>query len=499
MKPYLLLLLMALGAQQAAGQTSAKLPRSAAQIPPAGLLVISHVNVVDVAGEYIQYDRMVVVRDGCIESIGKRAPAGRAVQHLDGRGKYLIPGLWDARVQALNTEAEERVALPLYLASGITSIRDESIARPRSVLQATARAVEAGTQIGPRIELAGPAIDGVASLGANFRQATTQTEGEEQTKGLLHEGWRALQTGPMLSQEAYLGVTGVAHTWKVPIVGCIPEGVMALEAAPRQRGIVGTEKLLLGCSSREEELVAARTQYLTSSQPATVLQAHIQTQQSAIVASFSPNRCTTLGQALAQARTFVIPTLGANPELLRYRTPDDSSGLRFVPAAVRQRWAQLAPRPKQTQSVNKKVAVPEVESLRRRMVAEFQRLGVPIVAGSGASWAMPYSIHGTSLLDELSYLVAAGLTPAQALQSATILPAIATGHRYDLGQIAPDFHGDLVLLDANPLDNINNLRRVRAVVLRGRVLNAATLAELLEEAKNAVQGSNAESAATTAR
>jgi hypothetical protein len=255
----------------------------------------------------------------------------------------------------------------------------------------------------------------------------------------------------------------------------------------------------LGCSSRENELAAARIQHLASSQSATSLQARIQLQQGAIVTSFSADRCTALGQALAQARTFVIPTLGANPELLRYRTADDSSGLRFVPATVRQRWAQLAPRAKQTQPANKKVAVPEVESLRRRMIAEFQRLGVPIIAGSGASWNMPYSIHGTSLLDELSYLVAAGLTPAQALQSATILPAIATGHRYDLGQIAPDFHGDLVLLDANPLDNINNLRRVRAVVLRGRVLNAAMLAELVEEAKNAVQDSNTESSATTAR
>ncbi|AHJ97536.1 hypothetical protein Hsw_1941 [Hymenobacter swuensis DY53] len=457
-------------------------------LPAAGLLVISHVNIVDVVREYVLEDRTVVVRDGCIESVGKQAPTGRAVQRLNGRGLYLVPGLWDSRVCVLDAAADVQ-ALPLYVAYGITSIRDQSTGRPRAELLAIVRALESGQQSSPRIELAGGVVDG--PNGAGRHRAATRAEGRAQAEALLQEGWRGLTTTVQLPREAYLGVAEAARTWHVPLVGPIPEAVLALEAASAgHRWIEGTDKLLLGCSTREEELAAARAHSLAGSQPLGDLPARIAGQQKAIAASFSLARCQVLGQALARQQTVVIPMLltGAAQQH-RDLTPNDAR-LRYVPAAVRQQWAAAeARRPAE--------AAHAIDSLRRRMVAEFQRLGVPLMAGSGAGGPVPYVFHGASLLDELDCLVAAGLSPGQALQAATVVPAIAAGHRFDLGQIAPDYHADLLLLEGNPLEDIRNLRRVRAVVLRGRVLNQSALAALAADAARSAQLARPEPAAST--
>jgi imidazolonepropionase-like amidohydrolase len=150
---FLLCVALTLMAQLAAAQQRPTVPTITP--PVASLLVITNVNVVDVVAGEILPNRMVVVQDGCITSIGTRAPGGRAVQRLDGRGKYLMPGLWDTHVQAPSTSGRERALLTRLVARGITSICYFSAPAARPALLATLRATEAGAQVGPRIVLAG--------------------------------------------------------------------------------------------------------------------------------------------------------------------------------------------------------------------------------------------------------------------------------------------------------------------------------------------------------
>ncbi|WP_460609611.1 amidohydrolase family protein [Hymenobacter terrigena] len=468
--------------------------------PPVDELVITNVNVVDVDLGEIEPSRNVVLRDGFIVSVGQWLPAGRGVPTLDGTGKYLIPGLWDFHTHALASAADERLALPLYVAHGITTIRDVSAARPLADLLHTHQALETGELVGPRIELAGPVLDGSADASTGLSLTATRAEGRAQAESLIRAGWCNLQAGPYLSAEAFGGIATAARLGRVHLAGAVPEAVPVLDAiAAGQRSIEHTDKLLLGCSGHEAELAAARATALAGPRPLPTLQACIKAQQQDIVGSFSPSRCTALAQALGQARTAVMPGLVAHDFDLRHDPDPEDPRFRSVPASVRQQWAQAThDRPRLSASKLAKIRV--ADSLQRSMVATFGRLGVRLVAGSDAGSSTPNLFYGGSLHDELERLVASGLTPAEALRAGTVNPAMATGHGFDTGRIHPAYVADVVLLNANPLDDIHNLRLIQAVVLRGHLFTLPALAGLAAEAeKEAARQAVAAHAATAIR
>ena len=501
MKPRLflgLLLGLSLSGHLAAGQRPVVVIPPVIPPPPVDELVITNVNVVDVDLGEIEPHRNVVLRDGFIVSVGQWVPAGRGVPTIDGTDKYLVPGLWDAHTHALVSAADERVALPLYVVHGITSIRDVTSDRPLNDLLRTYRALETGARVGPRIELAGPVLDGSADGRTSLSLTAGRAEGRARAEALMQAGWCNLQPGPYLSHDAFWGVATATQGGRVHIVGVVPEAVSVLDAiAAGQRGIEHTEKLLLACSSREDELVEARALALAGPRPVATLQACIKAQQPDIVASFSPGRCTALAQALVQYRVLVMPGLVAHDFDLRRDPAPADPRFRSVPASVRQQWALAArERPRLSAGILAKTRL--VDSLQRRMVATFGQLGVRIMAGSDAGSGTPNLFHGGSLHDELERLVAIGLTPAEALRAGTVNAAMATGRGFDLGRIHAGYLADVVLLNGNPLDDIRNLRLIQAVVLRGRLFDLPALAGLATEAEQATIQQNVAAQKATA-
>jgi hypothetical protein len=451
-------------------------------------LVIVNVNVVDLDLEEVRPNHAVVIRDGIIISVGKWVPAGRGIPHLNGKGLYLLPGLWDGRAYALATAATERVALPLYLARGVTSLSETSLARPAAEVAATRQALESGQRLGPRLHPMATVLDGPPA--GPLPRTATRPQGQAWALGQLQAGdWCCLQVGPNLPHEAYMGVAIVAQEAHVLLVGPVPETLMLSEAlAAGQRGYEGLDKLLLACSTQEAGLVAERAACLAGPQSASRLAACIQGQQKALIASFSPTRCAVLAAALAEARAFVVPMLlaqAAQGPVLRAGSSPDSL-LRFVPAEVRQQWASRMARQRPPSAAMLARGL-VLDSLKRLLMKELQQHRVRIVAGSDAGSATPGLYAGYSLEQEVEALVAAGLSPVQALRAATIAPAIAARRGYELGRIEPGYIADLVLLRADPLVDIRNLRRVEAVVLGGRVLGRAALAALTAEAAQAAQ------------
>lgn len=475
-----------------AGPVAAQTKLPTAPLPagqPTDELVITNVNVVDPSTGDVEPHANVVMRDGVIIAVGEWVPAGRGVPRIDGKGLYLIPGLWDARTHALATAAQERAALPLYVAHGITSIRDVTTTRPLAELLKTYQALEAGERTGPRFEMAGPVLDASADGHTGLRLNAGRAEGRARATAVVQAGWCSLQTGPLLSPDAYWGIVAAAQEGRVRVAGPAPESLPVLEAlAAGQHIFESADKLLLGCSSHEAALVASRAQALAGPKPLGTLQGCTKAQRREVLATFSPARCTALGQSLAQYKAFVMPLLVTHDFALQQDPAPENPHFRSVPAAVRQQWAQ-ATRSRQHAAAAERSLARAADSLQRRMVAEFGRLGVRIVAGSDAGADTPNLFHGSSLLDELEHLVAAGLSPAQALCAATVAPALATGHGYELGRIHPGYLADVVLLGANPLADIRNLRQVRAVVLRGRLFDLPALAGLAAEAEQAGQPS----------
>ncbi|GAB3873508.1 amidohydrolase family protein [Hymenobacter segetis] len=466
--------------------------------PPVDELVITNVNVVDVDLGEVEPHRNVVLRDGVIFSVGQWVPAGRGVPTLDGTGKYLVPGLWDFHTHALGSAADERVALPLYVAHGITSIRDVSAARPLADLLRTYQALETGARVGPRLELAGPVLDGSADGSTSLSLTATRAEGFARAEALMRAGWCSLQAGPYLSPEAFGGIAAATRLERVHLAGAVPEAVPVLDAiGAGQRSIEHADKLLLACSGREAELVAARAAALAGPRPLPTLQACIKSQQKDIVASFSPSRCATLAQALMQDHTAVMPGLVAHDFDLRRDPAREDPRFRSVPASMRQQWAQAA-HDRPHLSAGKLAKIQVADSLQRSMVATFGLLGVRLVAGSDAGSGTPNLFYGGSLHDELERLVALGLTPAEALRAGTVNPAMATGHGFDVGRIRPAYAADVLLLNGNPLDDIHNLRLIQAVVLRGRLFDLPALAGLATEAEQAAIQQNVAAQAATA-
>jgi hypothetical protein len=493
-----LLLGLSFAAHLAAGQHPVVVVPPAAMPPPVDELVITNVNVVDVDLGKIEPHRNVLMRNGSIISVGQWVPVGRAVPTIDGTGKYLVPGLWDGHTHALASADEERVALPLYVAHGVTSIRDVTTGRPLNDLLRTYQALETGVRVGPRVELAGPVLDASADEHTGLGFAATRTEGRAQAEALMQAGWCSLQAGAYLSHDAFWGMATAAQEGRVHVAGVVPEAVTVLDAiAAGQRGIEHTDKLLLGCSSREGELVEARAQALAGPRPLATLQARRRAQQPLVLASFSPGRCTALARALVQYRAWVMPGLVAH-DFDRRRDPAPADPrFRSVPARVRQQWA-LAARQRPRLSAGKLARSRLANSLQRRTVATLGRLGVRLVAGSDAGSGTPNLFHGGSLHDELERLVAIGLTPAQALRAGTLNPALATGHGFDMGRIHAGYLADVVLLNGNPLADIHNLRLIQAVVLRGRLFDRAALARLVTEAEQAANQQNLADRAVTA-
>jgi imidazolonepropionase-like amidohydrolase len=154
--------------------------------------------------------------------------------------------------------------------------------------------------------------------------------------------------------------------------------------------------------------------------------------------------------------------------------------MRTVPSAVRAQWGQGDWRRQQIPP-EMLAEAPQSVALDWRTFRMAQEAGVTILAGTDAAYANPFLFHGHTLHDELARYVEAGLTPQQALMTATVNPARFLGQRGQAGRIAARQRADLVLLDANPLEDIRATRRIHAVVANGRLFDRPALDALLRD------------------
>jgi hypothetical protein len=260
------------------------------------------------------------------------------------------------------------------------------------------------------------------------------------------------------------------------IAGHVPWAVTAGEASDSgQRSIEHLAGILLSCSSREmalrAELSHARvTSDFTETMPG-------QRAEAEALRSYDDARCRALAARLATNKTWVVPTLATSSKKASVR---EISAARYMPGWERanaDKHSWWAKRP-----AAERERLGAAYALEQSTVALLRQAGVPLLAGSD----MPASlvVPGFSLHDELALLVAAGLTPREALQAATIQPARYFNATDSLGTVTVGKVADLVLLDADPLADINNTRRIAGVVLRGRYLDREQLDDLLGESRS---------------
>jgi len=442
--------------------------QSSAQSAP---LFIRHVAVVDVVGGRLLPDMTVEIRGRTIAAMSSdgrlRIPGGATV--IDGRGKYLIPGLWDMHVHLSFPTGAAQIFLPIMVANGVLGARD--MHSFLSTIVALKRAVATGAQIGPRLFIAGTAVDGPNSYLPAARVVHTPDEARVAVRELKAAGVDFIKVYSSLPKALYLAVAAEAKSEGIPFVGHVPYPVTAAEASDAgQRSLehltevdVGTSSDEPGIKAEEVEAMAQKHGYIPD--------------PSRLKSTFDSAKAAALFQRFRQNGTWQVPTLVVlyqEREIADATLQRNDSLLVYVPKLLRDYWRSLP--------VDIAAKMLALYSFHADLVGPLNRAGVPILAGSDSP--NPFVYAGFSLHDELGLLVRAGLTPAEALRTATINPATFLEVTDSLGTVAPGKVADLVLLDANPLTDIGNTKRIRAVIQGGRLLNRRALDAMLARAKS---------------
>ena len=444
-------------------------------VPARQAIAITDVTVVDVRQDRVSRPRTVIVDDGRITAIvsgqGDQIPDG--AQRVDGRGRFLIPGLVDMHVHLFNLYSHRPPndwTFPLYVANGVTAVREmRGDADSMAQVVRWRKALEEGELVAPRILAAGIAVDGTSPADAARDVDAAAAAGADFIKvfsEVPESRWRAI-------------VEAARKRW-LPVVGHAPAGMSLLASADGgQRSDEHLMQAYEACSSIEAQLLAERRglegEALTAKRDA---------QEARALAAFDRDICRRVAKALAATGQAQVPTLVlANEDALQAGTPGTDPRWRYLRADERLRWEQfLAGYTAQDAALAK-----QRWPVARQIVLAMHQARVPIMTGTDAP--MPGVYPGFSLHEEMAMLVESGQSPADALRAATLAPAKFLGIAGAAGSVEVGMRADLVLLDADPTRDIRNTRRINAVLLDGRLLRRADLDALLEgAAKNGAGG-----------
>jgi imidazolonepropionase-like amidohydrolase len=433
-------------------------------------LAITHANVIDTIGGTIQSDTTVVVDGNRITSVApstKLEPKSGRV--IDARGAYLIPGLWDMHTHVYfdSTAADGTdIVLPLFLANGITGIRDMGSALD-PVLHARDE-IAAHRLLGPRMFVSGPMLDGPASHYKAAIAITTPEDGRKAVDMLKSRGADFIKVQSGVPREAYFAIADEAKKVGIEFEGHVPDAIRASEAVAAGQH---TFEHLIGifeASSPDE------TKYLTGKKTVGMF-----------LAAYDPTLEDGIIQLLAQNQVWQCPTLFWERgqwlvDAIDYTKDPD---LAYAPHSwVVKHWPAAQEGILKTLDVDplpvrEKFVIHELDIVRKLHAAD-----VPFLAGTDTPAGVDV-IPGISLHLELQRFVAAGFTPLQALQTATLNPAKFINRLNDFGTVQPGRIADLVLLEANPLADIANTRQIVAVITDGHYLSQQDLTQLQSKLK----------------
>lgn len=438
----------------------------AAATRPASVAFV-HVSVIDATGSPAQPDMTVVIAGDRIAAIGKTGQVSvpKDAQVVEAGGKFLIPGLWDFHVHTRYAGID---FLRLFVANGVTGVRDtggpweqfDQIKRWRSE-------IAAGRLVGPRIISAGPLVDGPNS---RWTHSTVVKDAEEARKAvytLKEKGADFIKVYDLLTREEYAAIIDQAKKSSLPFIGHVPFAISASEASDvGQKSIEHLSGIILACSSSEDKFRKELVDDKVSPDGKEILD------------TYSDAKAAALFAKLAANKTWQTPTL-VNTWVRMAANQDDPSimdRVKYIPKGYTAQW-----NPHNFRSDD------ELKEYKRRfdryfdIVSKMRAAGVEFLSGTDTLKA--YNLPGFSLQQELVLMNKAGLSPMEVLQSSTRNPARFLGMEDKLGTVEKGKIADLVLLDANPLDDISNTQKIEAVMVGGRLLPKQSLQEMLAAAE----------------
>lgn len=444
--------------------TCAAVKAQVAKAADARVFAFVGVNVVPMDRERVVENQTVVVRDGRIVEIG---PAGKikvpsGATQIDGRGKFLMPGLADMHAHlfpgegAANDPAAQQ--LTLYLANGVTTVRNMIGAPAHVVLRDRIRE---GKLLGPTLFTAGPPLLG--------KDAVSPEVAERMVVSQKQAGYDLLKVHEGLKPEVYDAIAAAARKAGIPFAGHVTASVGLNRAlAARQASIEHLDGYLQALVPENSPVPPTPSQVVLGP----------------VLEHVDERRLPALANRTRDAGVYNTPTLALFKIVV---SPDDPAEflkwpeLRYVPAKMREGFAK--------QKGGIKVGeVPAAErkrylELRDRVVKALNDAGAKLLVGPDSPQL--FLVPGFGTHREMAAMAEAGLTPYAVLQAATRNAAEYLGAASEVGTVETGKRADLVLLDASPLQSVANASRIAGVMVRGRWLSRAELDKMLSEVENA--------------
>ena len=434
---------------------------------------ITNVTVIDAINGVREHQTVVFEGDEIVAIEANEANTS-ALDIIDGKGKYLIPGLWDFHVHLTYDDRFTEAMPGLFLSWGITSVRDTG-GLMHKILPVVEK-MRSEAALAPRVFFSGPLLDGndVVYDGVSRPEIgvrnTTVDDARATIADLKSQGVDFIKIYELVNQDVFAAMVAAANEHKLPIDSHVPLSMRASVAGPQVDSIEHLRNIELDCANNAPELHEIRLQALTNPDKLSgyALRASLHSlQRITAVDNYDEARCA---KTIASLKTTTqVPTLRLNGLSLAppYLRDDWASALAKIPVQAREDWqAQSELRPFDTGDGKEDFL--KFAQWSQFLTGLMHTTGVPIAAGTDTPIGL--SIPGYSLHSELEMLVRAGLSPLEAIGAATVKPAeyfslLATMGSIDVGKVA-----DMVLLDADPLKDIRNSKRIVAVVSKGRVV-----------------------------
>lgn len=454
-------------------------------------IVIQHVTVIDGSGRAAQRDQTVVVSGGRITSVGAAtsAPPPPLAEVIDGRGKFLIPGLWDMHTHLARVYGEK--AFPLLIMNGVTTIREMGNTKTEVAIAYRARA-RTTSDPAPTVLIAGPTLDAPWMTGAYSRgrwSVPTPEAGRKAVDSLATLKVDLIKVHSATPRAAYFAILEEAKARGLFVAGHIPDSVSPREAIEHgQRTIEHSWRVPTAMSADGEELSRTMLRQMqravdTAGKEGAIwpVVAARETADSSARAHMDAQKVREFGSLATRATVWFDPTIVVRRAVDRRYEPEIGHPPEFRFAPPEAQHLDDGPPPKASPGPEDIAAG---RAAYAALITSFRALaqtGVRFVAGTDTP--VHPLIPGFALQTELEQLVAIGLTPIQAIAAATGNAAEASGKSSDVGTITAGKVADLLLLSKDPTVDIRNTRAIDTIILRGRLLNHASLEQVAARAK----------------
>lgn len=399
------------------------------------IVAIKGGTIINVADGSTTPNGVMLLQNGIITKIAKAGTAiPKDAQIIDATGKSLMPGLWD-----MHSHFEQTEWGPAYLAAGVTTVRD--CGNELGFIDAIQQAIDSGKGIGPKIIMAG-IIDGKGTMALGITQAATKEEAIAAVDTYKAKGFGQIKIYSSMKPAIVKAVCDEAHKLGLTVTGHIPNGMTLRAGVDSGMNMVNHIQYVYSMMKRNKDRSV----------------------------NFEDSTTKAAVQFLVSHHVVIDPTVGVY-EMAYRNVKDDIT--QMEPAFY------TLPLPLQTQFKTTGIDPEGAAGIKPMLTSMGQIVkllydaGVPIVAGTDMGFP------GFSVNRELEIYVGAGLTPAQALKTATIIPAQVMGMDKQTGSIAIGKNADIVIVDGNPLTNIRDTRNVKVVIKAGKVYSPTALHKMV--------------------